>query len=483
MNVAMISKNLGILLLVEAASMLPSLLVALIYNQNDVSAFIITILLLMFTGFIMYKIPARNKNLYTRDGFAIVSLGWILVSLFGALPFLISGAIPSYVDAVFETVSGFTTTGSTILREIESLPRGILFWRSFTNWIGGMGVLVMMLAVLPAAGANTLQIMKAESPGPDPGKLVPRIGQSAKILYFMYTTLTSVQIILLLAGGMPLYDSLIHTFSTAGTGGFSNMNTSVGAYNNVYYEIIIGVFMFVFGVNFTLYYQALKGDVKSIFKDEEFRFYMFTAAGAILLITLDIWGPNFNTFWESLRHAFFQVSTIMTTTGFSSTNFDLWPVFSKTILVILMFIGASAGSTAGGIKCIRFLLLFKTVKREFRRILHPRSVYTVKYGGKTVNSDVLSGVMNYFFISIILFAISLLLVSLDGFDMVSNFTAVAASINNIGPGLGIVGPMGNFADYSSLSKIVFSITMLFGRLEIYPMLILFAPTFWKRVNI
>jgi trk system potassium uptake protein TrkH len=299
----------------------------------------------------------------------------------------------------------------------------------------------------------------------------------------MYTTLTSVQIILLLAGGMPLYDSLIHTFSTAGTGGFSNMNTSVGAYNNVYYEIIIGVFMFVFGVNFTLYYQALKGDVKSIFKDEEFRFYMFTAAGAILLITLDIWGPNFNTFWESLRHAFFQVSTIMTTTGFSSTNFDLWPVFSKTILVILMFIGASAGSTAGGIKCIRFLLLFKTVKREVRRILHPRSVYTVKYGGKTVNSDVLSGVMNYFFISIILFAISLLLVSLDGFDMVSNFTAVAASINNIGPGLGIVGPMGNFADYSSLSKIVFSITMLFGRLEIYPMLILFAPTFWKRVNI
>ena len=382
MNVAMISKNLGILLLVEAASMLPSLLVALIYNQNDVSAFIITILLLMFTGFIMYKIPARNKNLYTRDGFAIVSLGWILVSLFGALPFLISGAIPSYVDAVFETVSGFTTTGSTILREIESLPRGILFWRSFTNWIGGMGVLVMMLAVLPAAGANTLQIMKAESPGPDPGKLVPRIGQSAKILYFMYTTLTSVQIILLLAGGMPLYDSLIHTFSTAGTGGFSNMNTSVGAYNNVYYEIIIGVFMFVFGVNFTLYYQALKGDVKSIFKDEEFRFYMFTAAGAILLITLDIWGPNFNTFWESLRHAFFQVSTIMTTTGFSSTNFDLWPVFSKTILVILMFIGASAGSTAGGIKCIRFLLLFKTVKREVRRILHPRSVYTVKYGVK-----------------------------------------------------------------------------------------------------
>jgi len=483
MNFAMIIKNLGILLMVEAACMLPSLLVAIIYNQYDIMAFIVTMMLLIVIGFLMYLIPARNKNFYTRDGFVIVSLGWILVSLFGALPFVISGAIPSYIDAVFETVSGFTTTGSTILRDVESLPKGLLFWRSFTNWIGGMGVLVMMLAVLPTARANTLQIMKAESPGPDPGKLVPRIGQSAKLLYRMYIGLSLVQVVLLLIGGMPLYDTLIHTFSTAGTGGFSNMNTSVGAYNNLYYEIIIGLFMFLFGINFTLYYQALNGDIKSIIRDEEFRLYFFVVVGAIVLITCNLWGPVFGTIWESLRYSSFQVSSIITTTGFSTTNFDVWPAFSKTILIFLMFIGACAGSTGGGIKCLRFLLLFKTIKHEVRRIIHPRAVYTVKYGGKTVNGDVLFGVMNYFFIIMIVFAVSLLLVSLDGFDFVSNFTAVATTINNIGPGLGIVGPMGNFADYSDLSKIVFSFTMLFGRLEIYPMLILFAPTSWKRVNI
>ncbi len=483
MNIIMILKNLGILLIIESLCMLPSLFVSILYNQNDVIAFIITILCLIIIGFIMYKIPTKNKNFYARDGFAIVSLGWILVSAFGALPFFINGAIPSYVDAFFETVSGFTTTGSSILREIESLPKGILFWRSFTNWMGGMGVLVMMLAVLPTAGANNLHIMKAESPGPDPGKLVPKIGQTAKILYLMYAALSLVQIVWLSFAGMPLYDAMVHTFSTAGTGGFSIMNTSIGSYNNVYFEIIITIFMFLFGVNFTLYYQALKGGIKNIFKDEEFRFYLFTAVGAMLLIAWNIWGPIFGSAWESLRHASFQVSSIMTTTGFSSVDFNLWPAFSKSILVVLMFIGASAGSTGGGIKCVRFVLLFKTIKREVRRIIHPRSVYTVKYGGKTVEGDVLYGVMNYFFISIIIFTISLLMVSLDGFDMVSNFTAVAATINNIGPGLGIVGPMGNFADYSALSKIVFSFTMLFGRLEVYPMLILFAPTFWKRVNI
>lgn len=483
MNFRLIIKNLGIVLIVGAASMLPSLFVSVIYNQNDMMAFLITIITMVIIGFAMYKIPVKNKNIYTRDGFAIASIAWMLVSLFGALPFYLSGSIPSYVDAFFETVSGFTTTGSTILREVESLPRGILFWRSFTNWIGGMGVLVMMLAVLPAAGASTVQIMKAESPGPDPGKLVPRIGQTAKILYLMYTALSIIQTMLLLIGGMPLYDTLIHTFSTAGTGGFSNMNSSVGAYNNAYYEVVIAVFMFIFGVNFTLYYQAIKGGIKNIFKDEEFRFYLFTITGAILLMAWNIYGSVFDNVWESLRHSLFQASSIMTTTGFSSTNFDLWPVFSKSILVVLMFIGASAGSTAGGIKCIRFVLLFKTIKREINRIIHPRSVYTVKYGGKTVDNDILSAIMNFFFIYIVIFTGALLFVSLDGFDMVSNFTAVAATIGNVGPGLGVVGPMGSFADYSDASKVVFSFVMLFGRLEIYPMLILFTPTFWKRVNI
>ncbi len=483
MNYRMVLKILGYVFMVESACMLPSMVVSIIYKQGDNMAFLITIIMLALLGVVMSRISVKNKNFYARDGFAIVSLGWILVSAFGAFPFVISGAIPSYVDAFFETVSGFTTTGSSILREVESLPKGILFWRSFTNWVGGMGVLVMMLAVMPAAGANTVHIMKAESPGPDPGKLVPRIGKSSKILYLMYIGLSLTMAAFLLIGGMPLYDTLVHAFSTAGTGGFSNRNLSVGAYNNLYYEIIIAVAMFLFGVNFTLYYQTLKGDIKNVLKDEELRFYFFTVIAAIILITWNLCGPIFNTIGESLRQASFQVSTIITTTGFSSTNFDLWPSFSKSILVLLMFIGASAGSTAGGIKCIRFLLLFKTIKHEIRKAIHPRSVYTIKYNGKSVDDNVVSGVKNYFSVYIVIFTCSLLLISLDGFDLVSNFTSVVATINNIGPGLGRVGPTGSFADYSALSKIVLSFTMLFGRLEIYPLMILFAPTFWKRVNI
>ncbi|MGI6050145.1 MAG: TrkH family potassium uptake protein, partial [Acetivibrionales bacterium] len=337
MNVRMILKTLGYLLMVESACMLPSMVVSIIHKQSDTMSFLITIIILAVLGLLMSRIPIKNKNFYTRDGFAIVSLGWILVSIFGALPFVISGAIPSFADAFFETVSGFTTTGSTILGEVESLPKGILFWRSFTNWVGGMGVLVMMLAVLPAAGANTVHIMKAESPGPDPGKLVPRIGKSSKILYLMYIGLTLIMVVFLLLGKMPLYDTLIHTFSTAGTGGFSNRNLSVGAYNNVYYEIIITIFMFLFGVNFTLYYQSLKGNLKSVFKDEELRFYFFTVLAAIILITWNLCGTTiFNTIGASLRHASFQVTTIISTTGFSTANFDLWPSFSKTILLLLM---------------------------------------------------------------------------------------------------------------------------------------------------
>ncbi len=483
MNIRMIIKIIGYLLMVEAGCMVPSLAVSLLNRQNDTKAFIISIIILTVFGFILSRFPTKNKNFYARDGFAIVSLGWILVSVFGALPFVISGAIPSYVDAFFETVSGFTTTGSSILRQVEGLPKGILFWRSFTNWVGGMGVLVMMISVLPAAGANTVHIMKAESPGPDPGKLVPRIGKSSKILYLMYAGLTLIMIVLLLLGGMPLYDTLVHTFSTAGTGGFSNRNLSVGAYNNLYFEIIIGIFMFLFGVNFTLYYQSLRGNLKSVLKDEEFRFYFFTVIAAILLITWNLCGSVFNTIGESLRHTFFQVSSIITTTGFSSTNFDLWPSFSKAILVLLMFIGGSAGSTAGGLKCVRCMLLFKTVKHEVRKIIHPRSVYTIKYNGKNVDDGIISGVKTYFFIFMVIFSVSLLIVSIDGFDMVSNVTAVATAISNVGPGLGVVGPMGSFADYSALSKIVLSFTMLFGRLEIYPLLILFTPIFWKKVNI
>lgn len=483
MNFRQILKSLGSVLLIEAACMIPSLAVSLIYGQGDSYAFIFSMALLLPAGYALYRIKPVSAEIYARDGFAIVSLAWLLVSFFGAFPFIISGVIPSFIDAIFETVSGFTTTGSSILTAVEGLPKGILFWRSFTHWIGGMGVLVLMLAVLPSVNADAFYIMKAESPGPNPGKLVPQISRTGKILYLIYFTLTCTQIVLLLISGMPLYDSLVNTFGTAGTGGFSVRNTSIGAYNNVFAEVTITVFMFIFGANFALYYQAIKGNIRSTLKDGEFKFYLGVVVTAIALITVNIYGSVFSSVWEALRHSSFQVSSIITTTGYSSTDFNLWPSFSKSILVLLMFIGASAGSTGGGIKCIRILLLLKIIKREVSKIIHPRSVHTVKIGGAAVDEKTVSGVMAYFFLYIAVFVASVLVVSLDGKDLVSTFTSVAATIGNIGPGLEVAGPMGNFSSFSALSKIVFSFCMIVGRLEILPVLILFTPTFWKRVNI
>lgn len=483
MNFRIIFRNIGFVVLIEAGCMAPSLIVSLIYRQEDAMAFLLTILIMLLAGILLSGVKPLTKNMYARDGFAIVSLGWLAVSFFGALPFIFSGAIPSFVDALFESVSGFTTTGSTILKQIEVLSKGILFWRSFTHWIGGMGVLVLTLAILPSANGSTLHIMKAESPGPNPVKLVPKMGQTAKILYSIYIALTGIQVVLLLLAGMPLYDSLIHTFGTAGTGGFSSRNLSVGAYGNVYIDVIITVFMFLFGVNFTLYYQSLRGNLKSALRDDEFRFYLVTVLLSILLIAADIYGKFCNSIGESIRYAAFQVSSIITTTGYSTTDFNLWPVFSKSILVLLMFIGACAGSTGGGIKCIRALVLLKMVKREIARVIHPRSVYTVKIGRKALAEESLTGIATYFFIYIFIFVISVLVVSFDNKDLVSSFTAVATTIGNVGPGLEMVGPMGSFADFSVLSKAICTFCMLVGRLEIYPVLILFTPAFWKRVNI
>jgi trk system potassium uptake protein TrkH len=483
MNFRLILKNLGIVLITEAACMVLPMLVSIIYGQNDLNAFMLSILITVTVGFILYKIKPLHHDFYARDGFALVGISWFLVPLFGALPFMLSGAIPSFIDAVFETVSGFTTTGSTILKEIESLPRGILFWRSFTHWLGGMGVLVLMLAVLPKTGTGTVHIMQAESPGPTVSKLVPKLGQTAKILYGIYIIFTAIEVILLVIAGMPLYDSLIHTFGSAGTGGFSNRNLSVGAYQNVYAEVIITVSTLVFGTNFALYYQSFKGNIKSIFRDEEFRFYIGTVLISTLLIALNTLGSVFGTFWEALRHSSFQVSTIITTTGYATVDFNLWPTFSKAILVLLMFVGASAGSTGGGIKCLRIVLLFKAVKREIVRIIHPKSIYSVKLGGKIVEEETLTGIMAFFFAYMAIFVASILLVLLEGKDLVSSFTAVAATLGNVGPGLEIVGPMGNFSDFTWFSKAIFCFDMLVGRLEILPVLLLFAPRFWRRVNI
>ncbi len=483
MNFRTVSKTLGIVLLAEAAFMIPSLIVALLFGDGDATAFFLTELLLLVTGLVLHSLPPSDRHLHTRDGLAIVGLGWLAISFFGALPFWFSGAFPGLVDAFFESVSGFTTTGASILTEIEGLPAGILFWRSFTHWIGGMGVLVLTLAILPSVGGRAMHILKAESPGPAPEKLVPKIGQTAKILYAIYVGLTLLETALLMVAGMNLYDALIHAFGTAGTGGFSSRNLSVGAYGSGWIDGIITVFMLAFGVNFALYYQLLRKKAGSVARDGELRTYLLIVAVSMLLVAANLTGPVYGGFLESFRYAAFQVASIITTTGYATADFNLWPAFSQMILLALMFVGASAGSTGGGIKVVRFLLMFKLLRRELVRLIHPRSVHVVRLGGKPVEEETLSGVLLFFFVYLMVGASAVFLVSLDGMDMLTTTTSVLATISNIGPGLGLVGPMGNYAAFSPLSKLVLSFCMVTGRLEVFPMLLLFVPSFWKRVNI
>ncbi|WHH61079.1 potassium transporter TrkG [Petroclostridium sp. X23] len=480
MNFAMVLKSLGILLICEAFAMFPSLIVAAIYEDGDAGAFATTILIIVVIGAILgMLIKPKSKSIYARDGFAIVALGWLLISFFGSLPFVFSGAIPSLVDSFFETSSGFTTTGASILTQIEGLPRGILFWRSFTHWVGGMGVLLLTLAILPTVGANTLQIMNAESPGPNPGKLVPKVGQTAKILYSIYGGITVLEVIFLVAAGMPLYDAFIHTFGTVGTGGFSNKNASIGAYNNVVFEVIITVFMLMCGANFALYYSALKGNIKSFFKDQEFKMYIAVVLGSMILITFNINGTIYQSIGESIRQASFQVASIVTTTGYATVDFNQWPTMSKMILLFLMFFGGCAGSTGGSIKQIRILLLLKIMKRELMQIIHPRAVYSVRVNGKNIEESTLSEVLGFFFMFMVISAVAVIIVSLDGKDMVTTLSSVAATMGNIGPGFEMVGATGNYSEFSILSKLVLSLCMIIGRLEIYPILLLMVPSFWK----
>ncbi|MDR3207814.1 MAG: TrkH family potassium uptake protein [Oscillospiraceae bacterium] len=483
MNHRMILKSVGTLMYIEAACLIPSLVVALLYGQGDALAFAVSAAVVAALGLLLRLFKPKTTDIFAKDGLAIVGFGWLLVSFMGALPFVLSGAIPSVVDALFESVSGFSTTGASILRSVESLPRGVLFWRAFTHWMGGLGFLVLMLALL-SNRASALHIMKAESTGPSTDKFVPKLRQVAKILYMIYLGMTVAVTLLLLLGGMDLYDALIHAFGTASTGGFSSRDLSVGAFGSAYVEIVIAVFMVLCGVNFTLYHMLRGRKWKLVLRDEELRFYLIVVAAATLLIFVDRTGVGVSqSFGVTLRESFFQVGSIITTTGYATANFDLWPVFSQCVLLLLMFLGGSAGSTAGGLKCVRFLLLVKIARREVARLLHPRAIKTVTLGGKIVEEETLSGVMIYFFLYVAILALAGFIVALDGKDLLSSASAVLASVSNIGPGLGVVGPMGSYADFSVLSKLTLSACMILGRLEIYPFLLLCAPSFWRRVNI
>ena len=480
MNITAILNIIGHVMKYEIILLLIPFFVALFYGQGDANAFLYTVLLMIPIALILIKIKGKKNEIYAKEGFLTVGLAWIVISFFGALPFVFSGAIPSLVDAFFETSSGFTTTGALILTEIQSLPKGILFWRSFTHWVGGMGFLIFILALMPTFSGNTIHLLKAESPGPTPGKIVPKIKQTAKILYAIYFVLTLIETIFLKSAGLSWYDSIIHALGTAGTGGFSNMNASVAAFNNPAVEWIITIFMLLFGVNFVLYFQLIRGNVKAFFKSEELKWYLIAVFASIIIIAVNIIPFNHGDVTKSIRDSAFQVSSIVTTTGYATVNFNLWPTLSKVILIMLMFMGAMAGSTGGGIKTIRIVIIFKAIRREIDKILHPRRVKSVKIDGNVVEEETISGVFLFIFAYIIISLIAIFIVSFDNFDITTTVTSVIATLSNIGPGLEMVGPAGNFSAFSDLSKLVLSFCMLAGRLEIYPMLILFSPSLWKK---
>lgn len=483
MNYRMISYITGQLVRVEGVLMLLPLLCSLIYNEKAALSLALPALLAIILGTLATLKRPRDTAIYARDGFVTVGLSWIILSLLGALPFFISREIPSFIDAFFETVSGFTTTGATALTDVESLSRGLLFWRSFTHWIGGMGVLVFVLAILPQADTRSVKlmhVMRAEVPGPKVGKLVSKISRTARITYGIYIALTLVQIILLLIGKMSLYDSLLTAFGTAGTGGFGIWNNSMAHYASSYIEWITAIFMVIFSINFNLYYFLLLGKLSEVIKSEELRWFLIIVAASTALVAIDI-RELFSGVGETVRYAFFQVSSIISTTGYSTCDFNEWPAMSKTILVLLMFCGSCVGSTCGGIKIGRLILLVKSGLSEIKYMLHPRAVITVRSEGKPVEAEVLRGTNAYMVVYIMLFVASFFFIEMvEECDLVTGFTAVSTCLNNIGPGLGEVGPTGSFSDMSGFSKLLLSFDMLAGRLEIFPLVMLLAPSTWKR---
>jgi len=478
MNHSAIRGILGVVLKFEAAFLMVPCIAALIYGEKQGIWFFAVAVGCFITGWLLARGYRNDREFFSKEGFTIVALSWIVMSVAGALPFTLSGEIPNYIDALFETVSGFTTTGASILLDVEALSHTALLWRSFTHWIGGMGVIVLVLAILPSGGGQSMHLMRAESPGPSVGKLVPRMKDSAKLLYMIYLILTLTQIVILLIAGMPLFDSLCTAFGTAGTGGFGIKNDSFAGYSALI-QVITAVFMILFGVNFNAYYfLTTKNNKKQAFRIEEVRWYFAIIAFAVIVITINILSMC-TGFWDALNKAFFQVGSIITTTGFATDDFNLWPALSKTILVALMFVGACAGSTGGGIKVSRIVIMLKTVRHEVLKYIHPRSVNSVKLEGKVLDKNVMRGTTAYLLTYCAIFMASIILISIDDFDFTTNFTAVAATFNNIGPGLEVVGPTGTFHYYSWFSKIVLMFDMLAGRLELYPMLVLLNPTIWK----
>ena len=470
----MIVYILGKMMGVEGLLLLIPALVSLIYHEKSVISFLIVAAILLVIYMVFgRKLPA-SKQIYGKEGFVIVGLAWILWSAFGALPFVISGSIPYYIDALFETISGFTTTGSTILADIEALPMGISFWRSFTHWIGGMGVLVFVMMITSLDDENAMPLMRAEVPGPEADKLVPKARHTARLLYGMYFVLTAAEVVFLLFGGMNLYDALLHAFSTAGTGGFSNRAASVSFYDSAYIDGVITVFMILFGINFNL----LK-DWKSILKNEELWAYLGIVGVSIAIITGNIL-KIYGTVAHAFRYASFQVGSIITTTGFATADYDQWPELSKSILLALMFVGACAGSTGGGIKVSRLLIIVKSIRREVRKMLHPNAVTIIKVNGKKIGQDTLKNVNLYLTCYIIIMIVSILLVSIDNFDFATTFSGVLTTMSNVGPGISKVGPVMNFQPFSAVSKLVFCFDMLIGRLEIFPYLLLLSPELWRR---
>lgn len=474
----MVCHTVGLIVLLEAVLLLPSLAVSLIFRNTCTTAFLLTIgFALVFGGALVLIARPRTKVLYAKEGFAITTLAWLFLSLIGALPFFLSGQIPNYIDAFFETASGFTTTGASILEDVTKLDKGLLFWRSFTHWVGGMGVLAFLMVFLGGLSDRSIHIIRAETPGPMVGKLLPRVKDSSKTLYLIYLVMTAALILALKISGMDLFDSLVHAFGTAGTGGFGVYADSAASLTSSQ-QWIIAVGMLLFGINFNLYYLMLIRRFRSAIRSTELWVYIGIVAASTALLCFNL-SSVYNNASDLIRHSFFQVSSIITTTGFSSVDFNLWPNLSKTVLLMLMFIGACAGSTAGGFKISRVILLFKNCAAEFRHLLHPRSVSVVRFEGKTVDSETKKGVSSYLAIYTVIFFATFLLISTDGFDIETNFSAAAACFNNIGPGFGLVGPMSNFAGYSDFSTLVLSFTMIMGRLEIWPIIMAFAPSAWR----